>query len=141
MLVKQIHLQHNYLQGKRYLTNRACQRLAKMPLNIQHALQIEKWDECKNGKLNRDNVSAKLRQDGYNVTFYSFYPGTVFPDHTHGVDKKDFILSGKFLFRMNGEEVVLQAGDMIQVPKGVVHYAEVVGSSIVQFGDGSKIQH
>ena len=43
-------------------------------------------------------------------------------------DKKDAILVGEFLFRMDGEEVVLKAGDTLEVPKGHVHYAEVVGN-------------
>eukprot|EP01025_Chloroclados_australasicus_P021306 TRINITY_DN2237_c0_g2_i1.p2 TRINITY_DN2237_c0_g2~~TRINITY_DN2237_c0_g2_i1.p2 ORF type:complete len:140 (-),score=9.55 TRINITY_DN2237_c0_g2_i1:439-858(-) len=110
----------------------------RIPTTISMALKIEKWDESKYGKLNRENMRSKMRQEGYSVTFYSFQPGTVFPDHTHGMDKKDSILSGQFLFRMNGQEVILRAGDMIEVPKGVVHYAEVVGTDSVEFGDGSK---
>ena len=32
-------------------------------------------------------------------------PGSVFPDHSHGCDKKDAIISGRFMFRAEGEEV------------------------------------
>jgi hypothetical protein len=46
-----------------------------------------------------------LKQQGYSTTVYRFSPGTEFPDHSHGVSKKDSIISGRFLFRMGGEEV------------------------------------
>lgn len=53
-------------------------------------------------------------------------------------DKKDAILAGDFLFRMGGEEVILQAGDTLEVPKGVTHYAEVVGKQACVFVDASR---
>ena len=46
----------------------------------------------------------KLNNEGYDTTVYTFGPGTVFGNHSHSVSKKDAILEGKFLFRMNGEE-------------------------------------
>ena len=53
-------------------------------------------------------------------------------------DKKDAILAGEFLFRMDGQEVILKAGDTLEVPKGHVHYAEVVGRSPCVFVDASR---
>ena len=41
----------------------------------------------------------------YSTATYTFSPGTVFGDHVHACQKKDAILSGKFLFRMGKEEV------------------------------------
>jgi quercetin dioxygenase-like cupin family protein len=47
----------------------------------------------------------KLHDEGYETIMYTFPPGTTFGDHSHSVSKKDSILSGRFLFRMHGEEV------------------------------------
>jgi predicted metal-dependent enzyme (double-stranded beta helix superfamily) len=47
----------------------------------------------------------KLQREGYDTIVYIFGPGTVFGEHRHQVDKKDAILGGRFLFRMDGEEV------------------------------------
>ena len=85
--------------------------------------------------------------------------GCEFGDHTHSCDKRDAILSGKFFFRMGGEEVrswtqscttsqhglmqsralqvVLKAGDMLDVPAGKVHYAKVLEGPCT-FVDGTK---
>lgn len=37
-----------------------------------------------------------------------------------------------------GGQVILQAGDMLEVPAGVTHYAKVVGNEPVVFIDASR---
>ncbi|KAK9904690.1 hypothetical protein WJX75_000609 [Coccomyxa subellipsoidea] len=101
-------------------------------------LHIEKWDSMNLGKLSRQAMLSKLQKEGYDTTVYTFGTGTVFGDHSHSVNKKDAILSGRFLFRMGGEEVILEPGDQLEVPKGKTHYAECVGSEPVTFVDASK---
>ncbi|KAK3587282.1 hypothetical protein CHS0354_034435 [Potamilus streckersoni] len=101
-------------------------------------LKIEKWDTVRDGALTEENMKKKLHSQGYNFIMYEFGPGTNFPDHTHSVSKKDSILSGRFQFGMYGQSVVLEPGDMIQVPKNTVHNAKVVGSQPVIFFDATK---
>ena len=61
-----------------------------------------------------------------------------FPDHTHPVSKKDAIVSGKFHMMILNREIVLQPGDIIDVPKDTIHNTTVVGSEPVVFFDGTK---
>ncbi|CAC5393384.1 unnamed protein product [Mytilus coruscus] len=51
-----------------------------------------------------------------------------FPDHTPEVFEKDAIISGHFQFSMYGQTVVLEPGDIVEVPKHTIHNARVVGS-------------
>jgi len=90
-------------------------------------MQIEHWNEERDGILNEDNMRAKLEARGYRVSRYAYPPGTFFPEHEHAVDKIDGVLAGRFRMAMQGGEVVLEAGDLLAVPRGVVHSAEVVG--------------
>jgi len=101
-------------------------------------LKVEKWNTEKDGPLNEKRMREKLKSQGYSCTRYTFPPGTDFPDHTHGVSKKDSIIAGQFRFAMQGKEVILQPGDMIEVPAGVVHNASVVGNQSVVFFDATK---
>ena len=87
-------------------------------------LQVEKWNTETDGPLNEASMRRKLK--GYSCIKYTFPPGTDFPDHTHNVSKKDSIIAGQFRFAMKGREVILQPGDMIEVPAGVVHNASVI---------------
>jgi quercetin dioxygenase-like cupin family protein len=76
-------------------------------------------------------MRARLQAAGYRVMRYVYPPGTHFPEHSHGEDKIDAVLSGRFRMIMHGQSVILEAGDALAVPRGVVHSAEVVGDEAV----------
>lgn len=101
-------------------------------------IKVEKWDQSVDGILTVESMEKKLRKQGYHCTQYEFSPGTNFPDHTHSISKKDSIVTGRFRFSMYGETVVLQPGDMVEVPKGTVHNAQVEGNESVIFFDATR---
>lgn len=94
-------------------------------------MSVQRWNESRDGMLSEQALRARLEQRGYQVSRYVYPPGTRFPDHTHGVDKIDAVLSGRFRLTIGGEEMMLEAGDSVAVPRGVVHSAEVVGDEPV----------
>ena len=100
---------------------------------------IKSWDTLRDGELNEANMCAKLEAMGYSVNRYIYAPGTTFPNHSHQVDKIDCVLSGRFRISMQGSNYFLGAGDMLTVPRGVVHSAEVVGDEPVVSLDAVKI--
>jgi mannose-6-phosphate isomerase-like protein (cupin superfamily) len=53
-------------------------------------------------------------------------------------DKMDAVLSGRFRMTMEGQEVILEKGDCLAVPRGTVHSAEVVGQEPVVSLDAIK---
>ena len=102
-------------------------------------MQVEHWDERRDGVLNEHNMRRKLEERGYRVSRYVYPPGTFFPEHEHGVDKIDGVLSGRFRMSVNGRELVLEAGDCLPVPRGRRHSAEVVGPDPVISLDAVKL--
>jgi quercetin dioxygenase-like cupin family protein len=54
------------------------------------------------------------------------------------VDKIDAVLAGHFRLVMEGRTAVLEAGDAIEVPRGVLHSAEVIGDTPVVSLDAIK---
>ncbi|MFQ5932764.1 MAG: cupin domain-containing protein, partial [Nitrospiraceae bacterium] len=86
-------------------------------------MDVEKWDTERDGPLSEKAMRQRLEQRGYRVTRYIYPPGTIFPEHTHGVDKIDGVLSGRFRMTMEGQETILEAGDCLTVPRGAVHSA------------------
>jgi len=101
-------------------------------------MQIEHWHPDRDGPLSEANMRRKLEDRGYIVHKYVYPPGTHFPEHDHGVDKIDGVLSGRFRMSMSGGSVVLNAGDLLVVPKHVFHSAEVVGDEPVVSLDAVK---
>lgn len=92
---------------------------------------VERWDVGRDGPLTEAALAAKLRARGYHVSRYVYPPGTHFPDHTHGVDKIDAVVSGRFRMTLGDRAVVLEAGDCLAVPRGARHSATVLGDEPV----------
>jgi len=103
-----------------------------MTLNLHH------WNEVVDGELTESAMRENLEKQGYTVTRYVYPPGTYFPEHTHEEDKIDAVLSGQFMMRIDGDAVILEAGDSLAVPRGVAHSAEVVGHEPVVSLDAVK---
>ena len=100
---------------------------------------VEKWNEHYEGEVTEKAMRRKLESRGYSVSCYVYPPGTYFPDHAHASDKIDGVLSGQFKLTMGGQSVILQTGDCVMVPKGVVHSAEVIGNQPVVSLDAVKV--
>lgn len=94
-------------------------------------LKVEKWNPDKEGPLSELRLRKKLENLGYQVNRYCYPPGTVFPDHTHDTDKMDAVLSGRFLMKTPEGSAVLEAGDILRVPRGTLHSAQVIGGEPV----------
>ena len=102
-------------------------------------IQVIHWDAATDGELSEQAMRDKLTAMGYQVSRYVYPEGTVFPDHDHDVDKIDAVIAGCFRMSMHGEYVILEPGDYLVVPRGVVHSAEVIGGEAVVSLDAIKI--
>ena len=101
-------------------------------------MQVEHWNAAADGELSEAALRRKLERRGYRVTRHVYPPGTCFPAHSHSVDKIDAVLAGCFRLVMEGRAAVLEAGDAIEVPRGVLHSAEVIGAMPVVSLDAVK---
>jgi quercetin dioxygenase-like cupin family protein len=100
-------------------------------------VRLEKWDPAW-GRLSEAAMRKRLEDEGYDVSRYVYPPGTYFPEHTHGVDKKDSVLRGRLKIGAEGKEYVLEAGAVIEIPAGTPHTAEVVGGEAVVSFDATR---
>jgi quercetin dioxygenase-like cupin family protein len=92
---------------------------------------IEHRDTAVDGPFSESALCAKLLAMGYTVRRYVYSAGTLFPEHSHNVDKIDAVVAGRFRIQMGDDSVILQTGDTLQVPRGAVHSAEVIGDQDV----------
>ena len=103
------------------------------PMKIRH------WDPATDGPMSVEAVRERLEGMGYTCTCYIYTPGTVFPDHTHSVDKIDVVLKGRFMINLQGENGILQSGDYVFIPRGTLHRAAVIGDEDVVSIDAERI--
>jgi quercetin dioxygenase-like cupin family protein len=102
-------------------------------------MAVHRWNTALDGMFSERALRNKLETLGYRVARYVYPPGTVFPDHTHGVDKVDAVVSGKFRLVISGHVALLGAGDWIDIPRGSVHSAVVQGDESVVAFDAVKV--
>ena len=110
-----------------------------VPTNDQITMPVRRWKLAIDGTPSESALRAKLESLGYRVARYTYEPGTVFPDHTHGVDKVDAVVSGRFRLVVSGHLAVLGPGDWIEIPRGSVHSATVLGDEPVVSLDAIKL--
>jgi len=102
-------------------------------------MALRRWNLALDGSMSEAALRAKLESLGYRVARYVYEPGTVFPDHTHGVDKIDAVIAGRFRIVLSGHLHVLGPGDWIEIPRGAVHSATVMGDERVISLDALKL--
>jgi mannose-6-phosphate isomerase-like protein (cupin superfamily) len=101
-------------------------------------MAVHRWNATLDGAFSERALRAKLESLGYRVARYVYAPGTVFPDHTHGVDKIDAVVSGRFRLVIGGHVAMLGPGEWAEVPRGVMHNATVLGDEPVVSFDGIR---
>lgn len=101
-------------------------------------MAVHHWNTALDGLFSERALRAKLEGLGYRIARYVYPPGTVFPDHTHDIDKVDAVVAGKFRLVIGGHVVVLGPGDWVEVPRGAVHNAVVQGDEPVISFDAIK---
>jgi quercetin dioxygenase-like cupin family protein len=102
-------------------------------------MPVHKWNTALDGPFSEQMLRAKLEALGYRVARYTYTPGTVFPDHRHEVDKIDAVIAGRFRLVIGGHLTVLGPGDWVDVPRGAVHSATVIGDEPVVSLDAIKL--
>jgi len=102
-------------------------------------MALRRWNSAVDGAPSEAAIRSKLEALGYRVARWVYGPGTVFPDHTHGVDKIDAVIAGRFRLVLSGHLAVLGPGDWIEIPRGAVHNAAVVGDEDVIALDAIKL--
>ena len=84
-------------------------------------------------------MRRKLEAAGYLVARYVYPAGTTFPEHSHGLDKVDAVVSGRFRMVVAGHFAILGPGDWVEIPCGVHHSAAVVGGQPVTSLDAARV--
>ncbi|MGQ0733220.1 MAG: cupin domain-containing protein [Acidobacteriota bacterium] len=102
-------------------------------------MPVHRWNATLDGPFSEAALRAKIEAQGYRVARFVYPPGTVFPDHTHGIDKIDAVVAGRFRLVIGGHVALLGPGDWAQVPRGAVHNAAVIGDGPVVSLDAVRI--
>jgi len=82
-------------------------------------------------QLNPSTVRKYLTADRVTIAQFELKRGGVVPRHAHENEQVSHVLTGKLRFIINGEPVVVGAGELLQIPGGVAHEVEVLEDTLV----------
>jgi len=64
--------------------------------------------------------------DGVMLTFFTFAPGAVVPEHAHENEQITVVTEGAMEFTLGSETRILRAGDGVCIPANVPHKAVIL---------------
>ncbi|MFH0901119.1 MAG: cupin domain-containing protein [Pseudomonadota bacterium] len=67
------------------------------------------------------------------LTFFSFEPGAVVPEHAHANEQITIVVRGKMEFSLAGQVRILGAGDGVCIPPNVSHGARILDEQTVAY--------
>jgi quercetin dioxygenase-like cupin family protein len=101
-------------------------------------MRLERWDPRTDGPLTQAALTRKLEALGYRVSTLAWPASTILPAQALDSDRADAVVDGIVKLTLDGESVILTAGDVVCVPAGAVRRLEVVGSRIAHCLAGLK---
>jgi unsaturated pyranuronate lyase len=89
-----------------------------------------RWDEVKNEDLKPGLSRRCVHGQELTVARVLLKKGTVVPEHQHLNEQVTYILEGALQFHLNGEDVVVRAGEVLCIPPHVPHSAVALEDTI-----------
>jgi quercetin dioxygenase-like cupin family protein len=89
--------------------------------------------ESVQGQTLKDEVKAKLLLKGTQAMLLEFHlpKGTTSPEHVHPHDSYSYIVSGKIKTIIGEIEGILESGDAVLHPEGVMHTNEALEDTLM----------
>jgi quercetin dioxygenase-like cupin family protein len=97
-----------------------------------HATAVRhRWSDIPSEQINPSTARQYVTGDRVTVARFDLKRGGVVPRHSHENEQVSHVLSGALKFKINGQEVIVGAGELLQIPGGLEHEVEVVEDTIV----------
>ena len=92
---------------------------------------LTRWDELAQEKLS-EMVSRKMvAGERQTVAQVWFKKGALVARHSHDSEQVTYVLDGALRCTIDGEDLVVRAGEVVVIPSGVAHQIEVLDDTLV----------
>jgi quercetin dioxygenase-like cupin family protein len=75
-----------------------------------------------------EQIKMIFEAEGLNPAEEVFAPKTVIPDHRHPFDEVRMVISGTLFMNISGNQILLRAGDRIDIPGNTRHSKSTEGA-------------
>jgi quercetin dioxygenase-like cupin family protein len=88
------------------------------------------WTQVKREQLNPLLARQMIHGEKLTIARIHLAKGCIVPEHAHDNEQVSVLERGKLRFRVAGDEVLLEAGDVLHIPSGAPHDVEALEDSL-----------
>ena len=93
-------------------------------------MKLHRWNQIPMEQLNPSFARQALHTERMTIAYLHLKRGGVVPEHHHENEQVSMVLEGKLKFLAAGEEYVIGAGEVLQIPGNVAHEVEVLEDAL-----------
>jgi len=93
-------------------------------------MKAKKWGEIDAERMNPLIVRQALHTSNMTIARIGLAKGAIVPLHQHTNEQITMLESGRLRFVLGDEEVVINGGDLLEIPPGVPHQVEALEDSL-----------
>ena len=90
-----------------------------------------KWNDIAQEPVNPSALRQYVTGEHVTVARFELSRGGVVPRHAHANEQVSCVLSGALRFKFDGREIVVRAGEVVQIPGTLAHEVDVLEDSVV----------
>ena len=90
-----------------------------------------RWIDVPSEQINDTIARRFITGDSVTIGRFELKQGGVVPSHAHANEQVSIVLSGVLLFRIEGHETIVRAGEVMQIPANVAHEVQVLEDALV----------
>jgi unsaturated pyranuronate lyase len=93
---------------------------------VQH-----RWNDIAAEQINAQISRQYITGDRVTIARFELKQGGIVPRHAHENEQVSLVLSGALLFKIDGREITVRAGEAMQIPGNIAHEVEVLEDTLV----------
>jgi quercetin dioxygenase-like cupin family protein len=93
-------------------------------------MEPKSWNDYPSEQMNALVSRRCLHTTNLTIAQITLSKGAIVPLHDHANEQVTSVIGGLLLFRMDGREILVKAGEMLAIPSGVPHLVEALEDSI-----------
>ena len=97
---------------------------------MPHTTTHIRWDDVPEEQITPQIARRFLNADRVTIARFRLTRGGIVPAHKHENEQITSVLSGALKFVMGGQETIVRAGEVIQLPGNVEHEVHVLEDTI-----------
>jgi quercetin dioxygenase-like cupin family protein len=91
---------------------------------------LHRWADIASEQINPDTSRQYITCQSVTVARFELRRGGIVPLHSHANEQVTSVMSGALKFTIEGREVIVRAGEMLQIPGTVPHAVGVLEDTV-----------